>query len=92
MNFKVLISETAIKQFNKLEASIKLRIKKHFSALEEDPFKNRSGANIKKLKGFTNPFLYRLRVGDFRVIYNIQEKTVKITEIFRRGKGYNWLD
>lgn len=30
---------------------------------------------IKKLKGFTPP-LYRLRVGDFRVLYRIMEKDV----------------
>ena len=92
MSFRVLISETAAKQFNKLEDSIKARMKKHFLVLAEDPYKKRSGADIKKLGGFSNPALYRLRVGDFRVVYAIQEQVVKITEIFRRGKGYNWLD
>jgi len=91
-NFKVVISETAVKQFNKLEASTKERIKGHLPALEENPYEKRPGADIKKLKGFRNPVLHRLRVGDFRIIYAVQEKVVKITEIFRRGKGYGWLD
>jgi mRNA interferase RelE/StbE len=91
-NFKVLISETAIKQLNKLEDSIKTRIKKHLHVLSEDPFKRKSGADIKKLKDFSNPALFRLRISDFRIIYTVQEKTVKITEIFRRRKGYKWLE
>jgi mRNA-degrading endonuclease RelE of RelBE toxin-antitoxin system len=91
-NFNVLISETAAKQFDKLEVAMQNRIKQHLSALKIDPFKHRSGADIKKLHGFNNPVLYRLRVGDFRVIYMIDKSVVKITEIFRRGKGYAWLD
>lgn len=91
-NFKVVISETAVKQFNNLEESARTRIKGHLSALEENPYEKRPGADIKKLKGFGNPVLYRLRVGDFRIIYAVQENAVKITEIFRRGKGYSWLD
>src|SRR2546428_11675717 len=35
---------------------------------------------------------YRLRVGDFRVVYVVEERPVKVTEIFRRGRGYRWLE
>ncbi|MBD3262811.1 type II toxin-antitoxin system RelE/ParE family toxin, partial [Candidatus Woesearchaeota archaeon] len=85
-NFKVVISETAVKQFNKLEKNAQKRIKKGLSFLKNNPFKRRPGADIKKLKGFS-PALYRLRIGKYRIIY-ATNKVVKITEIFRRGKGY----
>jgi mRNA interferase RelE/StbE len=91
-NFEVLISETAVKQLTELDKDVQTRIKAHFPALKNDPFRNRSGADIKKLKGFNNPALYRLRVGDYRIVYTIDKTTVKITELFRRGKGYSWLD
>jgi len=92
MKFEVLVSETALKQLSKLEDKTKERLKQHLLALSADPFKRRSGADIKKLKGFSSPSLYHLRVGDYRAIYTVQENKVKITEVFRRGKGYAWLD
>lgn len=92
MKFNVLISETAVKQLGKLEKQDSERIKRSMLVLEEDPFRPRPLADIKKLKGFSKPSLYRLRVGDFRITYTIEEQDVKITEVFRRGKGYKWLD
>jgi len=92
MKFEVVISESALKQLRKLEQEPIDRIKNHFTVLKEDPFTKRPGADIKKLKGFKNPELYRLRVGDYRIVYTIIKDSVKITEIFHRSKGYNWLD
>lgn len=90
--YKVLISETAIKQLNKLETKDNDRIKQALLVLKEEPYRARPKADIKKLKGFTNPSLCRLRIGDFRVIYVIAEDAVKVTEVFHRGKGYSWLE
>lgn len=92
MKFEVLISETAVKQLSKLESQESIRIKNSLTVLKEDPFRSRPKADLKKLKGFSNPSLYRLRIGDFRIIYTIDDKCIKVTEIFRRGKGYAWLD
>ena len=92
MEFEVLISETALKQIRKLEQETIQRIKKQLLCLKGDPFRKRSGADIKKLKGFVNPKLYRLRVGDYRIVYTISGYVVKITEVFHRSKGYKWLD
>mgnify|MGYP001575333501 CR=1 FL=1 len=41
------------------------------------------GANIKKLKGF-NPPLYRLRSGDYRVLYRIEGLFVTIMRVINR--------
>tara|TARA_Y100000310_G_C20645618_1_gene796363 strand:+ start:901 stop:1173 length:273 start_codon:yes stop_codon:yes gene_type:complete len=90
MKFEVLISETVVKKLSRLEEQDKL--KQHIAFLGEDPFRFRPLADIKKLKGFSKPSLYRLRVGDFRVIYAVEGESVKVTNIFRRGKGYKWLD
>ena len=42
-----------------------------------------TGANIKKLKGF-NPPLYRLRSGDYRVLYRIEGLVVTIMRVIDR--------
>ena len=90
--FDVLLSETAVKQFKKLESKTQRIIKTHLKELSDDPFTKRSKADIKELKGFRNPDLYRLRIGKFRVIYTVIEQEVKVTELIRREKGYSWID
>lgn len=42
-----------------------------------------AGANIKKLKGF-NPPLYRLRSGNYRVLYRIEGLVVTIMRVIDR--------
>jgi mRNA-degrading endonuclease RelE of RelBE toxin-antitoxin system len=36
--------------------------------------------------------LYRLRVGDYRVLYFVLEGSVRVTEILHRSKAYRGLD
>ncbi len=90
--WRVLISESAKKEFHKLMPEIKERLKDGFAALGENPYENRSGADIKKLSGSRDPILYRIRVGDYRIIYAVVEKEVRVTTIIHRGKGYAWLE
>lgn len=57
-----------------------------YPALKEEPH---YGPNIKKLKG-THQYLYRYRLGHFRLFYGIDEsnKTVVITAIKPRKTAY----
>lgn len=83
----VLVSRTFQKQFEALQKVLQERIKLALKKLEENPFKPRSGADIKPLVG-TKPQKHRLRVGDYRIICLIEGNTVKIIEVFRRGREY----
>ena len=58
-----------------------------FVALEENPYKPRPSADIKKVKGNWSPPMYRLRIGKFRVEYFVDdaERSVYIAEIFQRS-------
>ena len=88
MTFKILIHREAAKVLRRLNNKTKQRIKENLSILKEDPYHKRSGADIKRLVD-TNPVLYRLRVGNHRIVYAIEGDTVWITEIFHRRKGYS---
>lgn len=37
----------------------------------------------------TKPLKYRIKVGDYRIIYLAKGKEVKIIEIMKRGKSYS---
>lgn len=56
---------------------------------ERDPLRRRPKFDVKHLKGFPRN-LYRLRIGDYRVLYSVdkEEKEVKITMIVHRSKAY----
>ena len=92
MKFEVKLSTTAIKQLDILNRETRTRIKKHLKELKNDPFQKRALADIKKLKDFQNPTLYRIRIGEYRAIYTVSENEVRVTEIFHRSKGYKWLN
>ena len=67
-----------------LSPKIRDNIKSQIKILSEDPYSKK--LDIKKLKGRANkPDIFRLRVGEYRVIYAIQENKIWVTEIDIRG-------
>ncbi|MDE6989458.1 MAG: type II toxin-antitoxin system RelE/ParE family toxin [Lachnospiraceae bacterium] len=51
-------------------------------SIEKIPF-----GDIKKLQGIENG--YRLRVGDLRILFSIEDDTIYIDNIIPRGQAYN---
>jgi len=90
--FNVLFSKTSEKQVNTLDKQTKERIRAALKELEIDPFQQRPKADIKKLRKMSKHQFSRLRVGNYRVIYTIENTDVKIIKIIPREKGYDWLD
>ncbi|TLZ49937.1 MAG: type II toxin-antitoxin system RelE/ParE family toxin, partial [Methanobacteriota archaeon] len=87
MTFRVTVSETAARQLRKLSQRHRSRIETGLSVLEEDPFRSRPKADIRAIEG-TEPRKYRLRIGDYRVVYAVVVRDVRIIEVFVRGRGY----
>ena len=85
--YQILASETFQRQFKKIDKKLKGKILDGVHNLSEDPFTPRTGADILPVKG-TKPQKYRLRVGDYRIIYCVEEDIVKIIEVFTRGRDY----
>ncbi len=69
------------------ESGEKERLIKHLQELADDPYNHRTGIDIKKLKGKKHE-MYRLRVGDHRFEYFVEDNKVWIDNSFRRGRGY----
>jgi len=57
-----------------------------FQKLEENPFRPRSGCDIRLLEG--EPSIRALRVGAYRAIYEIVGDEVQITKIAHRKNVY----
>lgn len=87
MTFRVTLSETAARQLRKLPQDIQNRIAKGLRVLGQDPVRLRPKAEIRIIEG-TEPGKYRLRIGDYRAIYVVVGRAVKIIEVFVRSRGY----
>jgi mRNA interferase RelE/StbE len=83
MNYTVVISERARKDIAALSEQMKERVKKAAYALVENPRPH----GVKKLQGMDS---YRVRVGDYRVIYEIADavKIVTIERVAHRADAY----
>jgi len=75
-----------------LDARQRERLRIRLEELEVDPFRRRPKADIKNCGKHHGVTFYRLRIGDFRAVYVVNRDEVRVTEIFRRGRGYRWLD
>jgi mRNA interferase RelE/StbE len=89
MSKKVLLSTRAQKDFKKLSNKMKKRVKEILLGLADGD----KHLDIKKLKGVEGrEDLFRLRVGDYRIVYFPGRKVIKIIRMDRRNKIYDWLD
>lgn len=91
MLYKVFVSKTFQKKFHKLQKNIQNSIRITLKELEQDPFTSRTNCDIKLLKD-TKPKKYRIRIGDYRVIYFVEHNRVKIIDLLKREVGYSRLE
>lgn len=72
MSYKALFKPSFFKDLKKLPKSVRERLDVTIENLIKDPFQVRS----KKLAGHTN--LYRYRLGDYRLVYYLQQHRKQI--------------
>lgn len=89
--YEVLLSNTAAKEFKTLPRIEQDRMRDSLKELAKDPYNNSHRLDTKRLSG-TNRVYYRLRVGNYRAIYFLDESVVKIVRIATRSDAYSWLD
>jgi len=78
MKYKLLFLKEAAEEFKKLDKAVQRIIKEKLEILAQNPelLKN----NIKPLKGKYKG-LYRLRVGNYRVVYRLNKEEITILVI-----------
>ena len=84
MKYTIIIEKAAEKFIVKLPAPEKERLLRAISRLPE-------GNDIKPLKGKRTKGMYRLRVGDYRVIYTVDngKLIIHVVDAGNRGQIYN---
>ena len=82
--YRIEIQTKAKRQLKSFEGTTQERIRRGIDQLKSDP----RGSNCKPLKGFHG--IWRLRVGDYRVIYSIKDDQllVLVLEVGHRREVY----
>jgi mRNA interferase RelE/StbE len=81
LHFSVQLTGAAEDDLNQIPIEIRKDILSDVRQLSSAPFPPRT--QVKKLKGFKLP-LYRLRTGDYRIIYRVEAGTVFIMRVIGR--------
>ena len=84
MSYQIKITDNALKQYRKINNPFHEQIKKKIDTLSE------YGLELANIKALTGEFkgLYRLRVGNYRVIFEIEPDIITIISILHRKDVY----
>ena len=83
MAYRIEIRRSAQKQLNRIQEDDRERIITAVYALSDDP-RPRNSRRLQNREG------YRLRVGDYRVLYTLDDdrEEVLVAEVWHRQRGY----
>lgn len=81
MRYTISYEKEAVQELEKLETSISQRIIKKVDELVDNPFSK----DIKRLKGSDD---FRLRVGDYRIIFSIEGNSIIVFKVGHRKHIY----
>jgi len=86
-DYNITVKASVEKDIRKIPADITAKIFEHIEALSADPFPHDS----RKLSGAEH--LYRIRVGEYRIIYEmiLEDKEITIMYIRYRSNAYRNL-
>ncbi len=80
--YSILFTKNAKRDLEKIEYFIRIRIIKQIEKMG-----NEERVDIKKIKGSGSD--YRLRIGDYRVVFTLENKNITIHKIGHRKNIYN---
>ncbi|CAN5786423.1 hypothetical protein BH24ACI3_BH24ACI3_13710 [soil metagenome] len=81
MRYELLFGNRALKDLRKLDKSVSKRVVDKVEGLTDN-----LGGDVKKLTDHSPH--YRLRVGDIRVLFDIDDSTIFIQRVLNRREAY----
>lgn len=87
--YSIQFVRSAQKEFDRLPAKLRTKVAEALSLLSKHPYSEL--LNAKRLKG--NNQLYRVRLGDYRIVYEIRDRelVVVVIKIGHRSDVYKHL-
>jgi mRNA interferase RelE/StbE len=82
VNFKLVYTKRAVKDIQSLDNNVRKRIGRALIRYREDPMKK-----AEKLTDFAFG-TYKFRIGDYRIIFDIEDKDIVILRVGHRREIY----
>ena len=82
MRYRILYTRAALKQLERLFPEIARRVVSKVQRLEQD-----LAGDVKRLTNYTPE--YRLRVGDWRILFDVDGDSVTIQHVSHRSQAYD---
>jgi mRNA-degrading endonuclease RelE of RelBE toxin-antitoxin system len=90
MPFAIVLAPEAVDDLSRLKAAVRSSVKSAMEThLRREPEKT-SRSRIKRLRGLSRP-QYRLRVGDIRVFYDVEDGVVEVLAVVPKSETKSWL-
>ncbi len=86
MSFEVVLKDAFLKDFTAIPQSTQNGITRSLNALKVDPFR---APNVKRVLKHLYHNVYRLRLGDYRLVYAVGDRIISLLAVGRRGEIYN---
>ena len=83
---EILLTKSATREFERLDRSTQQRFAAAIDLLRSDPDHPRPGLDIRPMKGLKG--MWRLRVGDYRGIYQRAPSSITFTRFAHRSTVY----
>ena len=92
MSYEVRIHPKAIKELNRFSDEVQELIKERMRYLSREFNKPSSKLDVKKVRGTKKAIqLYRLRAGDYRIVFEFADDTIWVARISHRKDSYKGL-
>ncbi|HQQ78074.1 MAG TPA: type II toxin-antitoxin system RelE/ParE family toxin [Thermoanaerobaculia bacterium] len=87
MAYRLEFVSSAQREFLRLPSGVQERLEPHLNSLEQNP----RPRGVKAMAGHRG--LFRIRVGDYRILYEIDDAShvVTVTRVRQRGSAYRGL-
>jgi len=87
MPFSIEFGSHADKFIEKLDNKTKERIKNKLLKLQQDPFPQ----EVERVEGYKGEKVFRVRVGDYRILYVVRYETnqILVATVDKRGRVYS---
>jgi mRNA-degrading endonuclease RelE of RelBE toxin-antitoxin system len=93
MKYEVVVAQSAQAMFDEFDARWRATLKDALQQFLEHEPKKESKSRIKRLRGLRQP-QYRLRVGDVRVFYDVDDELdrVEVLAFVLKPEAAKWLE
>lgn len=91
MRFEIVLAPQAVEDLRALPARLRAEVRDALETHLRHQPKKRSKSRIKRLRGVSKP-QFRLRVGEVRVFYDVQDQSVEILAVVSKAQAQAWLE